>query len=97
MRRLREEATMALTPEQAKAAEQANGAAQPEEVEQSDGIRLLNDEEAREHFDKSARYLLGISGDEFLRRYDAGYYDRELEDRELRGVMKLRMMENFVR
>ena len=88
---------MALTPEQAKAAEQANGATQPDEVEQSDGIRFLNDEESREHFDRAARYLLDISGDEFLRRYDAGYYDRELEDRELRGVMKLRMLEDFVR
>jgi hypothetical protein len=38
-------------------------------------IRELNDEEARELFDRSARHHLGISGEEFLRRWDAGEYD----------------------
>jgi hypothetical protein len=88
---------MALTPEQAKSAGQANGPVQADEVEQSDGARLLNDEEARAHFDGDARRLLGISGDEFLRRLDAGEYNRPLDDRVLRAVMKLRMIENFVR
>jgi hypothetical protein len=88
---------MALTPEQAKAAEQPDGSDRTSGIKESEGVRLLNDEEARQHFDRSARRLLGISGEEFLRRYDAGEYDRELEDRELRGVMKLRMIENFVR
>jgi hypothetical protein len=31
-------------------------------------------EEAREIFDQRARYELGISGEEFLRRWDAGVY-----------------------
>jgi hypothetical protein len=97
MRRPREEAIMALTPEQADRADQVDNADLANGAELSDGVRLLNDEEAREHFDGDARRLLGISGDELLRRYDAGYYDRELEDRELRAVMKLRMIENFVR
>jgi hypothetical protein len=88
---------MALTPEQADTAAKVNGSAPADDAQESDGIRLLSEEEAREHFDRSARRLLGISGDEFLRRYDAGEYNRELEDRELRGVMKLRMLENFVR
>jgi hypothetical protein len=88
---------MALTPERADTSDQVNGSAPADETQESDGIRLLNDEEAREHFDRSARRLLGISGEEFLRRYDAGEYNRPLEDRELRGVMKLRMLENFVR
>lgn len=38
-------------------------------------IRELTDEEARKLFDRSARHYLGISGEEFLRRWDAGYYD----------------------
>ena len=88
---------MALTPEQADQADQVDNPDQVNGVDQVEGVRLLNDEEAREHFDGDARRLLGISGDEFLRRYDAGYYDRELDDRELRAVMKLRMIENFVR
>ena len=38
-------------------------------------IHELTDEEARELFDRSARHYLGISGEEFLRRWDAGEYD----------------------
>jgi hypothetical protein len=67
------------------------------ESEEIEGVRFLNDEESREYFDRQARRLLGISGDEFLRRYAAGEYKRPLEDRELRAVMKLRMLEDFVR
>ena len=54
--------------------------AQPNPVEPSDdapvdddrGIDVLTPEEAREVFEADIRRLLGISGDEFLRRYDAG-------------------------
>ena len=88
---------MALTPDQADTSDKVNGSAPADEVEQSDGIRFLNEEESREYFDRQARRLLGISGDEYLRRYDAGEYDRDLDDRELRAVMKLHMLENFVR
>ncbi len=42
-------------------------------------IRWLNEEEARALFDQQAHALLGISGDEFLRRWDAGEY-RGIED-----------------
>jgi hypothetical protein len=75
----------------------------PDEVIEHDtgetnGIRYLSDDEAREAFDKDARRLLGISGEEFLRRYDAGEYDKEdLDDRTLRGAMKMIMLLDFVR
>lgn len=36
------------------------------------GFEVLTPEEAREVFEADIRRLLGISGDEFLRRYDAG-------------------------
>lgn len=36
---------------------------------------ILTEEEGRVLFDETARSLLGISGEEFVRRYDAGYYD----------------------
>jgi hypothetical protein len=35
-------------------------------------ITILTPEEAREQFDARARELMGISGEEFLRRLDAG-------------------------
>jgi len=37
--------------------------------------RWLNDEEAHALFDAEARRVMGISGEEFLRRYDAGEFD----------------------
>ena len=61
------------------------------------GIRFLDDDESRAYFDRQAQRLLGISGEEFLRRYDSGEYERELDDRELRAVMKLAMLTDFVR
>ena len=88
---------MALTPEQADTADKVNGSGPADDADQGDGIRFLNEEESREYFDRQAQRLLGLSGDEFLRRYDAGEYDRELEDRELRAVMKLSMLQDFVR
>ncbi len=47
------------------------------------GYDELTPEEAREVFEADIRRLLGISGDEFLRRYDAGElvpYDEEGEN-----------------
>src|SRR5215210_5234989 len=38
-------------------------------------IRELSKEEGREMFDRAAQRKLGISGEEFLRRWDAGDYD----------------------
>lgn len=44
-------------------------------------IEPFTPEEAREIFDARARRLLGISGDEFLKRYDRGdYHGQEYED-----------------
>lgn len=76
---------------------QAPDEAIPHERREVNGIRYLDADEAREYFDRDARYLLGISGEEFLRRYDAGEYDKELDDRTLRGVMKLSMSIPFAR
>jgi hypothetical protein len=54
-----------------------------------DVVRFLDDDEAREDFDREAQRLLGISGEEFIRRYEAGEYANPRDDREQRGVMKL--------
>jgi hypothetical protein len=72
----------------------------PEHVDDEhvdDGIRFLDDDEARELFDREARRLMGMSGDEFLRRYDAGEYNRPLEDPEEENIMIMLMMLNFAR
>ena len=39
------------------------------------GIKELTHEEAREFAEAEAQRLLGISMDEFIRRYDAGEYN----------------------
>lgn len=52
----------------------------------------LTREEGRALFGRRARELLGISGDEFLRRYDAGQLDECAEE-----VTELRMLIPFAR
>lgn len=44
-----------------------------------EGVDLLTPEEAADLFDAEARRLLGVSGEEFLRRWDAGEF-RSTED-----------------
>jgi len=38
-------------------------------------VRWLSDDEAHAIFDAEARDVMGMSGEEFLRRYDAGEFD----------------------
>jgi hypothetical protein len=61
-------------------------------------IRYLDDGEAAEAFESNAQRLLGISGDEFLRRWDAGEYETP-DDRSEHGpeIMRLAMMIPLVR
>ena len=55
-------------------------------------VRFLGDDEARDHFDAQARRLMGVRGDEFLRRYAAGEYAATTDAEEQRAVMKLAML-----
>jgi hypothetical protein len=57
-------------------------------------VHELSVEEGRALFDKTARKLLGISGDEFLDRWDRGEYQHE---REQMDVTKLAMLIPFAR
>jgi hypothetical protein len=61
------------------------------------GIRFLDDEESRQYFDRQARRLMNMSGDEFLRRYDAGKFEAELDGPRHRQLAKLVMLLPFVR
>lgn len=75
---------------------------EPPVSDQEDGFVLpslveLSDEEARSHFDRQARRLVGLTGEEFLRRYDRGDYAGIEEDEFGRRVIALEMSIPFVR
>jgi hypothetical protein len=61
------------------------------------GVHVLTEEEAKDLFDQEALYSLGISGEEFLRRYDAGEYRDETDMDVYHKVNRLVMMLPFVR
>jgi hypothetical protein len=59
-------------------------------TEAQNGIVWLSDEEAVAFFDRNARALLGISGEEFLRRWDAGeFHDRFDVDPDITSLVML--------
>lgn len=57
------------------------------------GVRVLTPEQEREIFERQARKRLGMSGDEFIRAWDAG----EFGDRHDSHLMSVAMMLPFVR
>ena len=60
-------------------------------------LRFLDEDEGRAFFDARARELMGMSGEEFLRRYDAGEYKDIKDDGEDGNLIKLIMMIPFAR
>ena len=54
--------------------------------------RDLSPAETRAFFDKKALSLLGISGDEFRRRWQAGDYDEIADDPEHSDIMYLALL-----
>lgn len=61
-------------------------------------VRELSREEGRQLFDRQARRYLGISGDEFLEKWDAGEYgDPDDRTKNPPGVMQLAMLLPFVK
>ena len=65
--------------------------------DQVKAVRFLDNDEAREQFDHMAQLFMGISGEEFLRRYDAGEFEVLQDDRQQDAVMKLAMLTDLVR
>ena len=61
------------------------------------GSVVLSDEEARAIFEEQARTTMGMSGDEFIRRWDAGEFDAIADDPDHREIMRLVMLINFAR
>ncbi len=59
--------------------------------------RTLSPEEGRAYFDEASRNLLGIPGEEFLRRWDAGEYRDTPDIPESNGIRRMAMMIPFAR
>lgn len=58
--------------------------------------RFLNQEESRQFFEDAAQRAMGISGSEFLRRYDAGEYDDVIDHPDWHGkLMRLVLLRSF--
>jgi hypothetical protein len=51
-----------------------------EDYPEIEGVKWLTQEEARAYFDSQARRLVGMSGEEFLRRLDAGEFNDLIDD-----------------
>ena len=67
-------------------------------VEQrSDQVHYATAEEGRALFDAQARQLLNISGEEFLRRWDAGEYQDVADTPGQRHITRLAMLILFGR
>ena len=60
-----------------------------DEVDRARGCRILTPEEGRAQFDAAARRIMGISGDEFIRRWNAGEYDEIADDPAHSDIMYL--------
>ncbi len=61
------------------------------------GVHVATKQEGRDLFDYQARKQLGISGQEFLERWDAGEYQRVADPVEARKVQRLAMLIPFAR
>jgi hypothetical protein len=70
-----------------------NHAPNPDDQDNLLDVQVLSPEEGIEYFDQRARQLVGLSGEEFLRQWDAGTYKATLgsdgEDRKLNRLIML--------
>lgn len=60
-------------------------------------VVLVSPEEGRRMFDEAARRIAGMSGAEFIRRYDAGEYAGIADDAGHREIIELAMLVNVGR
>jgi hypothetical protein len=66
-------------------------------LEDIPGVHVMTWEEGVALFDRDARRALGISGEEFLRRWDAGEYQPVPDTVEGRAIGQLAVLIPFVR
>jgi hypothetical protein len=62
-----------------------------------DQAQLLSPEEGRAFFDEQARALVGLSGAEFLRRWDAGEFEALADDPDHPEILHLALLIPFGR
>ena len=60
-------------------------------------VHIVDSDEAREIFEYQARSLMNMSGDEFIRRWDAGEFDAIADAPGHRHIMRLALMIPLVR
>lgn len=60
-------------------------------------IQLFDGEETRQAFDAQARQLMGMSGEEFIRRWDAGEFAAVADDADHPEIMRLALLIPFGR
>ncbi len=60
-------------------------------------LRWVHGAPGREMFDRQARKRLGISGEEFLRRWEAGVYNDLADDPDHPEIRRLVMLTPFAR
>jgi hypothetical protein len=68
-----------------------------DELRDIPGVHVVTPEEGLAIFDRDARQALGISGEEFLRRWDAGEYQPVPDTVEGRAIGQLAALIPFVR
>lgn len=62
-----------------------------------DGFQWLSQAEERAFFDEKVREMLHISGEQFLQRLDAGYYDHMVDDIDHADLMYLTLLSRVAR
>jgi len=68
----------------------------PAEIDDADDLFIPRDE-GRRMFEEAARRIAGMSGAEFIRRFDAGEYAGIADDAEHREIIELAMLVNVGR
>jgi len=67
------------------------------DLDEIPGVHFVSKQEAREMFDLEAMQTLGISGDEFVRRWEAGEWQPVPDDTQGRKIARLSMSLGFHR
>jgi hypothetical protein len=77
------------------ASEEASMALSPDQA--TSKTHFLDDDESHQFFDREARRLMHMSGEEFLRRYDAGEFEAEMDGPRHRQLVQMVMLIPFGR
>jgi len=70
---------------------------EPDEYESPEGVTYLTGKAALDYFESEIQRLMGMSGAEFIRRYDAGEYETMEDVPENRHVLEAAFLISFGR